>query len=74
MSKRIDVEIPTELSQALEDGALGFQKLRYEYEDRNFKFYISELPLMLHKAILEIQPTWKQNLPEPTEGFNPNGE
>jgi hypothetical protein len=63
------VNIPKDLSTALADSSHGFVKLRYEYEDRNFKFYIAEFPNILRDAILEIQPTWRRELPPVNKGF-----
>jgi hypothetical protein len=69
VGSHLGVNIPKDLSTALTDGSLGFVKLRYEYEDRNFKFYIAEFPNILREAILEIQPTWKRSLPPINKGF-----
>jgi len=63
------INVPKDLTVALEDGSLGFEQLRYEYEDSNFKFYISEFPQLLRVAILEIHPAWKEAAPPITRGF-----
>jgi hypothetical protein len=58
-----------DLTTALKDSDQSFVRLRYEYEDRNFKFYLGDFPTVLRTTILEIQPSWSTPLPLPQAGL-----
>ena len=61
------IKIPWDLLTALADCGDAFERMRYIYEDPpNAKFYIINLPPILHDLILEIMPTWNakgRNIP-----------
>jgi hypothetical protein len=52
--------VPRDLRSNLKEGNKGFELLRYAYEPGNagFRFLLSDLPIALRRAILELQPTW----------------
>jgi hypothetical protein len=52
--------VPTDLSNALFQCSLAFQRLRYAYETnfQGVKFYLGDLPRILRNVILEIKPEW----------------
>jgi hypothetical protein len=58
-----------DLAMALKDGDQAFVRLRYVYEDTNFKFYLGDFHTVLRTAILEIQPSWVTPLPRPEAGL-----
>jgi hypothetical protein len=63
------VKLPRDLATALKDSDEGFIRIRYEYEDKNFKFYLSDFPTVLRSTILEIKPSWHTPLPLPEAGL-----
>jgi HEPN domain-containing protein len=51
--------MPTDLRSALREGNKTFELLRYLYEAKeSFWFAIGDLPIVLRRAILELQPEW----------------
>lgn len=46
---------------AIEAGSRAFEIMRYGYEPqaKNSKFYISDLPQLLHRVILGMKPEWR---------------
>jgi hypothetical protein len=54
--------IKRDLASALEGGSTAFEKIRYSYEGNNddVEFYISDLPQILGRVILEIRPEFAQ--------------
>lgn len=59
------VRLPRDLLSNLTDGNLGFQQMRYAYENDYFQFFIADLPLMLRRVAIELRPEWDQPLPVP---------
>lgn len=59
------MKVPRDLPTVLHDCRNGFEQLRYEYENSQFKFYIGDLKEALHKTIMEIHPTWFKKRPHP---------
>lgn len=43
----------------LDEGARGFEKMRYAYEDEAFRFRLADLPGMLRTVVLEVRPEWE---------------
>jgi hypothetical protein len=57
-------KIDRSLRGALDAGSDGFVQMRYRYElelGRKAHFWLTDLPIALHRVILEIKPEW-QNL------------
>jgi len=53
-------KLPRDLRGALKECGDAFTMIRYHYEDPSrSKFYLSELPRILHRYILEIKPEWE---------------
>jgi hypothetical protein len=50
--------IKRDLASALEGGSVAFEKIRYSYEGNNddVEFYISDLPRLLGRVVVELKP------------------
>lgn len=51
-----------DLPSAIRAGNRAFEKIRYNYEsgDKDTQFYISDLPKILGRVILELKPDWER--------------
>jgi hypothetical protein len=54
------IGVPRTLEWALKSGSSAFEQARYLYEEEkpSLRFILSDLPAILRKVALEIQPDW----------------
>jgi len=61
LEKKLRRTLPKDLNTALTDCGLAFEQMRYIYEQpKGAAFYITHLPLVLHKVIVRITAWDKQ--------------
>jgi len=61
IEQQTGIPIPRDIDSALNNGREAFKLLRYSYEKRekDVEFSLSDLPIVLLMAVLEIKPEWK---------------
>jgi hypothetical protein len=61
--ERFGLKMPRDLPSALAKGSEAFNRIRYNYEGNTegVHFYVSDLPALLEKLILEIKPEFETN-------------
>jgi hypothetical protein len=62
-----------DLPSALKAGSLSFEKMRYGYEGKSAEtqFYISDVPRLLGRVIIEMKPAWANLRRQVSELNNP---
>jgi len=58
IEKQIGEALPRDIEGCLQEGATAFERFRYAYEPGPaMRFLLSDLPLVLRRAVLELQPS-----------------